>query len=589
MKKKAIVGAVAGLSVLSLALTGCAGGGSSSDNGRGTPTPGGTITWLDVQGQFEATDPAAVYLGSEIAAMRRVVYRGLTALPVTNDPSPEPIADLATDTGTTPDGGKTWSFTLKDGVKWQDGTEITCADLQYGLSRSFDADIVSLGGGVGTTYMAQYGLIDPAAPDYDISSEYTGPFTGSPEAQAHFDAAASCSADNKTITYHFANPWPDFAYAAAALFSTDPYQKSFDKGAANQWLINSNGPYMFEGKFDNNGTNEFVRNPNYDPATDSIDARGAYPDTVKFEFVADQETVTARLIADSGSDQTALTPGNVPSSKYSEITPDLDSRVQKTTSPYTRFLQINSLRLTDPNVRRALVLATNKDGVIQALGGENYGTPTSTIVSSAVVGYQENPSTKADKSAGDAAAAKALLAKSGNPNPEIVFAYVDTPTNEKVSAVLQEGWTAAGFKVTLNPIAKTAKPGYYAQMLQRDKNIDVFYSGWAADWPALFAVIPPILQSNPEGSDTAVGFNYGFYSNKEVDALIAEATQASDPATQIAKLQKADEIAGADGAYVPILNQNNYFIFGSKVGGFLPDVATSFYPDLGAAYVVSSK
>lgn len=587
MKKKVIVGALAGISVLSLALTGCAGGGSSSDNGRGTPTKGGTITWLDVQGQFEGTDPAGVYLGEEIAALRRTVYRGLTALPVSNAENPAPIADLATDTGTTPDSGKTWSYTLKDGVTWQDGTPITCADLQYGLSRSFDSDIVSLGGGVGTTYMAQYGLYDPAAPDFDISADYTGPFTGSAEAQAHFNNAASCSADNKTITYHFKQAWPDFAYAAAALFSTDPFEKSVDKGAGSQWLINSNGPYQFDGKFDPNGTNEFVRNPNYQASTDSVDARGAYPDTIKFEFVSDQETVTARLIADSGSDQTALTPGNVPSSKYSEITSDLDSRTQKTTSPYTRFLQINSIRLTDPNVRRALVLATNRDGVLQSLGGENYGTPTSTIVSSAVVGYQENPSTKGDKTGGDPEAAKALLAKTKTPNPEIVYAFSDTPTNEKVAAVLQQGWEAAGFKVTLDPIAKTAKPGYYAQMLQKDKAVDVFYSGWAADWPALFAVIPPILQSNPADSDTAVGFNYGFYSNADVDKQIAAATASTDQATQISNLQKADEIAGADGAYVPLLNQKNYFIYGSRVGGFLPDIAMSFYPDLGAAYVVS--
>ncbi|HLP22516.1 MAG TPA: ABC transporter substrate-binding protein [Microbacteriaceae bacterium] len=589
MKKKAIVGAVAGLSVLSLALTGCAGGSSNTDNGRGTPVKGGTITWLDVQGQFEATDPAAVYLGSEIAALRRTVYRGLTALPATNDPNPKPIADLATDTGTTPDSGKTWSFTLKDGVTWQDGSQITCEDLQYGLSRSFDADIVSLGGGVGTTYMAQYGLYDPEAPDFDISAEYTGPFTGSADAQKHFNNAASCSDDNKTITYHFKNPWPDFAYAAAALFSTDPYQKSFDKGTANQWLINSNGPYKFEGKFDNNGLNEFVRNENYDPKTDSVDARGAYPDTIKFEFVADQDTVTERLLADSGDDQTALTPGNIPASKYSLISSALSNRVKQTTSPYTRFLQINSVRMSDPDLRRALVVATNRDGVIQAWGGENYGTPSTTIVSSAVAGYQENAATKGDKTSGDPEAAKALLKKAGKEGYELAYAFPDTPTNQKIAAVLQQSWEAAGFKVVLNPIAKTAKPGYYAQMLQKDKAIDVFQSGWAADWPALFAVIPPILQSNPADSTTGVGFNYGFYSNAEVDKLIAEATASTDPAEQIKKLQKADEIAGADGAYVPILNQKNYFIYGSKVGGFLPDVAMSFYPDLGAAYVVSSK
>ncbi len=374
-KKRLIIGALAGLSVLSLALTGCASGGKAT-TGLGNPVKGGEVTWLDIQGQFEATDPAGVYLGEELAAFRRTVYRGLTTLPVSGDTNVAPIADLATNTGTTPDGGKTWEYTLKDGLKWQDGTAITCADLQYGLSRSFDSNLVSLGGGVGTTYMAQYGLYDPSDPSFDVSTDYPGPATATADQQSHFNNAASCSSDNKTITYHFQSAWPDFPYAAAALFSTDPYEKSFDKNTGSQWLINSNGPYKFDGKFDPNGVNEFVRNDNYDPSTDSIQSRGAYPDKIKFEFIADQETVTERLIADSGSDTTALTPGNIPSSKYSEITSNLESRTMQTTSPYTRFLQINSLRLTDPNVRRALVLATNQNGVLQALGGDKYGTTT---------------------------------------------------------------------------------------------------------------------------------------------------------------------------------------------------------------------
>lgn len=578
-KKRLIVGAVAGVGVLALALTGCA-GGSSEGSGTGTPVKGGTVTWLDVQGQLEGTDPATIYLGEQLSTFRRTVYRGLTTLPATSDANPSPIGDLATDAGTTPDGGKTWSYTLKDGLMWQDGSDITCADLQYGLSRSYDETLVN-GTGVGITYLAQYGLYDPSAPDFSLADEYTGPLTGTPEAQAHFNNAASC--DGNTITYHFQSAWPDFAYAAAMLFTTDPYQASFETGTSGLWKINSNGPYKFDGTFDVNGVNEFVRNDKYDAATDSIESRGAYPDKVRFEFVADQDTITQRLIADSGDDVTAVTPGNIPSSLYSD-TASID-RTLKTTSPYTRFLQINSLRLTNPDVRRAVSVAIDKNGVIQVLGGENYGTPSTTIVSSGVAGYTENPSFAGDNPDGDAAAAKALLAGAGAANQPLVFAFADTPTNQKVAAVLQQSWEAAGFAVTLKPIALSATPGYYGQMSQRDKDVDVFWSGWAADWPSLFGVIPPILQSNPADADSGVGFNYGFFSNAEVDALIADATAATDTATQVSKLQEADKVAGADGAYAPILNQNNYFIFGSKIGGFLPTVASSFYPDLGATYV----
>lgn len=586
MTKKLLsrVGLVAATGVAALVLAACSGGTSSSsgDSSSG-PTKGGTVTWLDVSGEFEATDPVGVYLGEEITALRRTVYRGLTAFPITKDKNPKPIADLATDTGTTKDNGKTWSFTLKKGLKWQDGTAITCADLQYGLSRSYDATLVAPGGGVGLTYFGDgaYNLIDPDDPSYDLSTQYTGPLTGSSEAQAHFNKAASCSGN--TITYHFQNAWADFPSATAALFSTDPYEKSFDKGTANQYTINSNGPYKLQGTtFDPQTGGTLVRNDQYDPSTDTTSDRGAYPDSIKFEFVDSPETITERLIANSGSDATALTPLNIPSDKYSEITSDLSDRVQTSTSPYTRFLEINSNTITDPDVRNAIIAATNKDGVIKAEGGSKWGKATSTIVSSAIPGFQENSLSKI-KSSGDTALAKKLLA---GKTPTIRFAYSDSSTViEQVAAVLQQGWESAGFKVTPVPIAKDAKPGYYAQVGSDPKPIDVFFAGWAADWPSLFAVIPPILQSNPKGATFGVGFNYGFYSNSTVDSLIKKASSSTDTAEQEKLLQQADEAAAKDGAYVPLANQSNYFIYGSKVGGFLPDVQASYYPDLGGVYV----
>jgi len=585
MTKKLLlrVGAIALAGTVAFALAACSSGASSSASSSSSSHKGGTVTWLDVKGAFEATDPVGVYIGEEIAGLRRIAYRGLTGIPITANKNPKVVPDLATTTGTTPDKGKTWSYTLKKGLKWQDGTPITCADLQYGLSRSYDASLVAPGGGVGLTYFGDggYNLIDPADPTYDLSTKYTGPLSGTAAAQAKFDAAASCKGN--TITYHFQKAWPDFPSAAAALFTTDPYEKSFDKGTANLFTVNSDGPYKLSGTFNPSTGGTFVRNKEYSASTDSTSLRQADPTTVKFEFVADAETVTERLLADSGTDSAAFTPLNIPSDKYSEISSADSSRVETSTSPYTRFLEINSNTLTDPNVRNALIKATDQAGVIKAEGGSKWGTPTSTIVAGAIPGYQKNAATSGNNPNGDPAAAKKLL---DGKTPTIRFAFSDTSTViEQVAAVLQQSWEAAGFKVTLDPISASAKPGYYAQVGSDPKPIDVFFSGWAADWPSLFAVVPPILQSNPAGSTFGVGFNYGFFKSSKVDSLIQQATASTVTATQQKLLNEADEAAEADGAYVPLAQQNNYFIYGSKIGGFLPDVASSYYPDLGSIYV----
>lgn len=577
MKKRTIARlgslAVAG-AVVTAALTACGPStGGSSEN------TGGTVTYLGVAGQWEGTDPASVYYGNELASLRRLVYRGLVAFPITDDPNPAPLGDLATDAGTTEDGGLTWTFTIKDGVTWQDGSPVTGDDFIYGLSRSYDETLVN-GTGVGTTYLGQY------APSV-VEAGYSGPFTSTPEATAVFEE--HFFAEGQTVTYKFDVAWPDFPYAAATLFTTDPYQESFDDGST-LWEINSNGPYILEeDEFDPALGGTFVRNPEYDPSTDSTELREALPDEFRFEFVADSDVLFQRLVADNGDDKAAFTDANIPATFYSQITGDVADRTMKSTSPYTRFLQINSLTVTDPKVRRALAVALNQNGVIQAWGGDNWGEPSTTIVAKALPGYQPNKGFEGLNPDGDPEAAKALLAEAGQPNPEIVFAFPDTPTNQKLVPVIQQSWEAAGFVVKLNPIAPDATPGYYGQMADKDKNgnkVDVFFAGWASDWPSLFGVVVPIIQSNPAGVQYGVGFNYGFYSNPEVDALIDQAFASTDANEQAALLAQADSVAGADGAYIPIANQKNYFLYGSKIGGFLPDVASSYYPDFGSIYVL---
>jgi peptide/nickel transport system substrate-binding protein len=212
MKKRSIarLGAIAVAGAVIAALTAC-GPPTETPSGDSGKT-GGTVTYLGVAGQWEGTDPATVYYGNEIASLRRLVYRGLTALPITDDPNPVPVADLATDTGTSDDNGLTWTFTIKDDVTWQDGTPITGEDFIYGLSRSFDETLVN-GTGVGVTYFSSY------APSV-IEAGYTGPFTSTDAAKAVFDE--HFFADGQKVTYKFDNPWGDFPSSAAGLLTTDP-------------------------------------------------------------------------------------------------------------------------------------------------------------------------------------------------------------------------------------------------------------------------------------------------------------------------------------------------------------------------------
>ena len=204
-RKRALAVVAAASTAASLAACG---GGSSP----GGTTEGGTLYYY-ITKPVEHVDPQRVYVGRDLSNLNRLVYRSLVSFPISTDPKEAntPVADLATDTGTASDDAKTWKFTLKDGVTWQDGKGITCEDVKYGVSRVFATDVIT----GGPNYILSY-LDVPEGKDG--LPAYKGPYkkTG----QADFDKAVTC--EGNTITYHFKKPWPDFTLATAALLMLTP-------------------------------------------------------------------------------------------------------------------------------------------------------------------------------------------------------------------------------------------------------------------------------------------------------------------------------------------------------------------------------
>ena len=124
------IAAIAFGSAAALLVAGCSGGGAASPTAAsslagGVPAKaGGTLYYLTDQAA-DHLDPQRTWIGRDIANETRMVYRTLTSYPVgSGKAGTKLVADLATDTGTASDGGKSWRFTLKDGVKWQDGSDI---------------------------------------------------------------------------------------------------------------------------------------------------------------------------------------------------------------------------------------------------------------------------------------------------------------------------------------------------------------------------------------------------------------------------------------------------------------------------------
>ncbi|MFT4287640.1 ABC transporter substrate-binding protein [Nocardioides sp.] len=543
---------------------------TSSGDASGAAQQGGTLNYY-MDKPLEHLDPQRVYVGRDISNLSRTVYRSLVTFPMSEDATEgnTPVADLATDTGTSTEGGKVWQFTLRDGIKWEDGSDITCEDFRYGASRVYAADVITGGPNYITTYL-------DLPTDADGNPDYPGPYTATEAQQTAFDNAITC--DGKTITYHFSKPWPDFPLAIAALHMMDPYKQSFDTGDGNNLKILSSGPYKLDGEWTKETGGTLVRNDQYDASTDETNSRAALPDEIVFKIGQPVETIYDQLISDS--DQTAITGNRVPPADYSQLQGAVLDRYYTIESPYVDYLVPNfkSPRMADVKVRQALAAATNINAWITAGGGEKAYKPAESIVNPAVVGYQDNPAFSGSND-GDVDAAKQLLAEAGVTTPyKIKFTYPQSETADKQAAALKQTWDEAGFEVTLDPLGDT----YYDVIMKPNEDSDIYWAGWGADWPSAITVTAPLFDSRPNLSKGSNGNDYGAYESDAANAAFDKAYNATTLDEQTAALQDADTILGEDVAYIPLEIAVFNFLYGSKVAGFTTTPSSNGFPDLGA-------
>lgn len=568
-RKPLVALATAGLMV---SLAAC-GGGSTNDSAKKSGdasaegTKGGTINYLGKR-SAEHLDPQRVYLGTDLTNLSRLAYRNLVMFPITTDDEQafKPVPDLATDTGTVSKDGKTWSFTLKDGVKWQDGSEITCADVKYGASRTFATDVIT----GGPNYILSF---------LDVPKDKTGlPLYNGPykkDHQADFDKAVTCK--GKTITYRFNKPFPDFPLAIASLLAFAPFKQSEDQGDKSNFQVFASGPYKLESPWKSGKGGTFVRNENWDQSTD--DVRKALPDKFVFTEGIEPEIITDRMVADSGEDQTAVTYNEIPPSSYSQITGPVAERATQVVSPFVDYALPNFNQMKNLKVRQALMMSTDVEGQNNALGGDKAAKVAKSIVAEDLVGYQPNPGFTAPPT-GDPEAAKKLLQESGEKVPyPIKYTYNGgTPSTDKAAAALKAGWEKAGFKVTLDPLSET----YYDVVQKPTNDSDVVWGGWGADWPSIRTVIPPLFDSRINLTSESNGQDYGNYRSDAVNRLIDKAAALPTIEEQNKVYAQIDEQLAKDVAYIPLEARQFYRLHGSKVTGYHESPASSAYPDLGA-------
>ncbi len=566
-----VFSAVASLSLLTGVLVGC----SSSSGGAG-----GTLTFLTNAESWTHADPNRNYTGQHIAWFGSFMHRTLTAYARAEGAAgSEVVPDLATDTGRASNGNKTWEFTLRDGAKFEDGSEITCADVKYGVSRTFATDVIT----DGPTYAIS--MLD-IPKDAEGASVYKGPYKADGNDTAAYDKAVTCSEDNKTITFNLSRPVGDFNYTVTYL-SFSPVPQAKDNGDQYDLAPVSSGPYKIE-KYKAKDEMVLVRNENWSKDSDPI--RNAYPDKIVVRFGVAEEVRDQLILNDSepaAFSLDAILPTNLATVFNEDGTPkeEWKSRALNVYDPYVTYAAVNVGKVPCVQVRKAIYYARDFAALQQLGGGAAFGGDPADGVIKPLMGLDYKPVTGLEdfKPEGNAEKAQALMAEAKSACPDVyakatgaglTFDIGDSDTNKKSATIwIDSVKKNAGINLKFNFI----EPGqYYAVVLDPTKQGDLSRAGWAPDWANASTVIPELFLEGAGFPLSNVGKDPAYAEFKSrVEANLSQ----SDRAAQGAEWAALNQYVMDQMWVIPGVFSKTQEMWGSKLEGIFfwePQGAPSF-------------
>ena len=536
---------VAGVGAAALGLAACGGSKSGSTATSGTASSAGSSTGSVNTAGFtvqygsnpETLDPAlnsAVDGGNTIIT----VFETLLIINENNEAVPGQA-----ESWTTSEDGLTWTFTMRDGLKWSDGTDLNAKDFEYSFKRMANPDTAAP---YAETCLGMIDGFEEAAgfPDAD----------GNPTVEPNLDALnVKASDDGKTLTIVLAYPCSYFD-KIVAFAAMSPVQKATVEANGDAWCTSPdtyvcNGPFMIT-EWTPSERIVLTKNPNYVGGWDSS------------KIVS--SSITLLLLEDSSASFAAYNSGeaqlikDVPTDEIPSLTKAEDGGdfyVDTILGTYYVSLNLKRDAFKDAKVRRALSLAIDRDYVANTIMQGTYSTADS-IVGPGIVdenGYFHDngnaPYISADYEA-NLAEAKKLLADAGYPNgegyPTIEYSTNDAGYHVPLAEYLQQAWSDLGITLT---ISKMEWSSFTAA--RRAGEYDVARNGWVMDYNDPSNMLDLFCSGN--------GNNDGKYSNPEFDAAI-EASRVADVSEHFAQLHKAEDILMEDTGCLPIAYYNDYWL-----------------------------
>jgi YVTN family beta-propeller protein len=507
--------------------------GASSASHRG-----GTLTVLG--SDFDSIDPARAFEDTSWATLI-TTNDGLTTFRrVGGAEGTQVVPDLALELPTQTDGGRTYTFRLRRGIRYSNGQLVRAEDFRRALERN----IIAFGGGF---YYA--GIIG------------TGECAARPR---RCDLSRGIVADDRarTVTFHLRAPDPDFLYKLALPFA-DAVPATTPARDVGTHPLPATGPYMIasyrRGRFV-----KLVRNPRFRLWSQDAQPEG-YPEKIVWKLgIGPAAQVRA---VERGRTDVAFS--GVPPSLVGEVETQYASQVHQSPLPRTTFAFLNTRvpPFNDVRVRRAVSYAADRAAVVSALGGPDRAQPTCQVLPPNFPGYRPycpftiRPGPSGLWSQPDLPKARRLVAASGTRGAKVT---VWIPANRR-----PEGRLVVKL---LNELGYRARPNYVANDLYPTigdprLRIQAVVASWQADFPAASDFIAFFFRCPVQAPANT---NASQFCDRGIDRQITRALdlEATDPALASSLWARLDREIVDQAPMVPLVNPKQVDFLSQRVGDY---------------------
>lgn len=443
------------------------------------------------------------------------------------------VPDLATSMPLVTNKGKTYTFTLRKGIKFSNGKTVTVRDVQASFQRLFKVSNPN----AGTWYNDIVG----------------GPACVSKPATCTLAGGVVVNASTNKVVFNLIKPDAEFLDQLAVPFGSILPANTPGKDQGDT-PIPGTGAYTFA-SYNPNSALVMKRNKYFKVWSSAAQPQG-YPNTIEMTFGMTVESeVTA---VENNQANWVFDP--LPTDRLQQISTKYASQlhVNSLTADWYAPMNVNIAPFNNLKARQAVNYAINKNDVVGLYGGTKLGQPTCTILPPGFPGYKPYCAYNSKKSATYAgpnlAKAKALVKASGTKGDKVGIVVTNDPVNLSVGEYIQSVLNSIGYKATVKPLSANIQFNY----IQNTKNkVQISVSQWYQDYPAASDFLNVLLgcQTFHPGSDNSI--NISGFCNKAINAKMqaAEALELTNPARANQEWGAIDEqIMTTSAPWVPLFN-----------------------------------